>query len=198
VTNNGSWLALAAATNVAASLEQRVRSYLAANCLSCHQPGGLPEQVAGWDARITTPLTAAGLVNDALINDLGDTNNRVVKFASLSNSVLYRRVASLGAEHMPPLATSVINTQAVALLAAWIQAAPDVHLAGARPLPDGTFQFTLSGTFGWSSIIEAATNLTAPAWLAIGTNTFGTNGTTIFVDTWATNHPGRYYRAVAP
>jgi len=55
-----------------------------------------------------------------LNNNYGSTNNRVIAPDSLPNSILYQRVANLGSGHMPPLATSVVNTQAVALLAAWI------------------------------------------------------------------------------
>ncbi len=198
VANPASMLALADATNTLASVERRVRSYLAANCLSCHQPGGLPEQTAAWDARIFTPLALAGIVDGLLASDFGDPHNRVVKFGSLSNSVLYRRVANLGPNHMPPLATSVINTQAVELLSAWITNPPAVHLAEAGPGPDGAFQFTLAGSWGWSAIIEAATNLSALDWRAIGTNIFGTDGSSIFVDPGATNHPARFYRAITP
>jgi hypothetical protein len=190
--------ALAHATNTAATLEFRVRSYFAANCVSCHLPGGLPEQVAQWDARITTPLAAAGVVNGALIDDFGNTNARVVKLGSLTNSVLYLRVASLGAAHMPPLATAMLNTQAVNLLAEWINTIPSVRVSEMRPLPDGSFQFTLTGLAGWTGIIEAATNLISPAWLPVGTNTFGTNHQIIFVDPAATNHPARFYRTVTP
>lgn len=110
--------ALAPATNASVSLEYRVRSYLAANCSACHQPGA-PAQ-ALWDARITTPGPQSGIINGALINELGDPDNRVIVPGSLSKSALFERVANLGDSHMPPLATAVVDAQAVALLAAWI------------------------------------------------------------------------------
>lgn len=110
--------ALAHATNAAVSREYRVRSYLAANCAQCHQPGGI--QSALWDARLSTPGPFAGIINGALHNDFGNPNNRVIVPGSLANSVLFQRVANLGGSHMPPLATSVIHDEAVALLAAWI------------------------------------------------------------------------------
>lgn len=110
--------ALANATNHAASREYRARSYFAANCAHCHQPSGIVSAL--WDARSATPGPQNGIINGPLNNNYGNTNNRVIVPGSLPNSILYQRVANLGTGHMPPLATSVVNTQAVALLAAWI------------------------------------------------------------------------------
>jgi len=118
VSNRHLLAALAPATNDAVSLEYRVRSYLAANCVQCHQPGGIQSTL--WDARINTPGPFNGIVNGPLNNDFGDTNNRVIVPGSLSNSILLQRIARFGPSHMPPLATSVINAQAVELVSAWI------------------------------------------------------------------------------
>src|SRR5262249_9745431 len=152
--------------------EYRVRSYLAANCVQCHQPGGLPVQSAMWDARITSSLGAAGIVNGALVQNFGDPNNRVMKIGSLSNSVMFLRVANLGGIHMPPLATSVINTQAVVLLTSWITLPPVGHIVDVTVLPDRNLQFTVAGAMGWTNIVEAATNLSSPVWVALTTNVF--------------------------
>jgi len=43
---------------------------------------------------------------------------------------------------------------------------------------------------------EAATNLASPDWQAIATNVFNADGSATFIDTNATNHPHRFYRAV--
>jgi len=118
VTNRHLLRSLAHATNDLVSREYRVRSYLDANCVSCHQPGGTSQAL--WDARLSTPAPQNGIINGALLSSLGDTNNRVVMPGSVAGSVLLQRIANLGSGHMPPLATSVINTQAVQLLSAWI------------------------------------------------------------------------------
>jgi hypothetical protein len=69
--------ALAAATNTAWSLEYRVRSYLAANCAQCHQPG--TDCLAKWDARITIPTALAGIINGRLVYPVpSDQNGRVI------------------------------------------------------------------------------------------------------------------------
>lgn len=118
VSNRHLLPALAPATDEAVSREYRVRSYLAANCTQCHQPAG--SAMAFWDARITTPGFQNGIIDGPLNNNAGNPANRVIAPGSLEHSILYQRIANLGPGHMPPLATSVINTQAVELLANWI------------------------------------------------------------------------------
>ena len=95
--------ALAAATNTDWSLEYRVRSYLAANCVQCHQPGG--ETINPWDARITTPTAAARIINGPLAFPFRDNpNRRVIVPGSLDHSIMFHRIANLDPSHMPPLA----------------------------------------------------------------------------------------------
>jgi len=118
VTDIPSVTPLASPTNAGYSVEYRARSYLAANCVHCHQPGGAG--LGLWDARFSTPINQCGITNGPLIDNLGNPNNRVILPGSISNSVMLTRVANFGNIHMPPLATSVINTQSVRLLSAWI------------------------------------------------------------------------------
>ncbi len=111
--------ALAPASDTAWSLEYRVRSYLAANCAQCHQPGG--ERLALWDARITTPTAAADIIRGPLlVTPTADPNARVISPGSLEHSMMFSRISRLNVDHMPPLATSVLNPEAVNLLSAWI------------------------------------------------------------------------------
>lgn len=111
----------ARADDTSQSVEWRVRSYLAVNCVSCHQPGGLG--VGNWDARHTTKTASAGLINGELVNNLGNVANRVLVPNNLTNSVMYQRIASAGgaANHMPPIATNETNLEAANLLAQWVQ-----------------------------------------------------------------------------
>jgi uncharacterized repeat protein (TIGR03806 family) len=121
-----SFPALAHATNLSSSVEQRARSYLAANCSQCHQPDGTGRGL--WDARFSAPTASAGIWNGPLVDDWGDPANRVIRPGVLQNSMIYRRVSELGSAHMPPIATSELNQEGIALLRAWI-------LGPTRPVP---------------------------------------------------------------
>jgi len=110
--------ALVHPTNTSASLESRVRSYLAANCVQCHQPSGAA--LGSWDARVHTPGPFAGIIDGALLDNFGSASNRVIVPGSISNSVLLARIATRGTGQMPPLGSSLADTQGVALIAAWI------------------------------------------------------------------------------
>ena len=109
---------LVPATNAAVSLEYRVRSYLAANCVQCHQAGGAG--VGFWDARLQTPTAVAGLVNGRLNDNGSSTNNRVVAPGDPDHSMLLQRILTLGPGRMPPLATTILDTGAIQLLTDWI------------------------------------------------------------------------------
>src|SRR5262249_38756532 len=62
--------------DASASLEQRVRSYLDANCAHCHRPGGAR---AAFDARFDTPLSQQNLLNASLIGaDLGVSGAKAI------------------------------------------------------------------------------------------------------------------------
>ena len=118
VTNLNTCRAMAHATDESVSIEQRVRSYLAVNCAHCHMPGG--SALGNFDARLSPTLTATRLVDGTLVNNGGNPSNRVVAPGSLERSMLLSRIASDGPGRMPPLASSVVDGQAVALVSRWI------------------------------------------------------------------------------
>ncbi len=109
---------LVTASNATASLESRVRSYLAANCSQCHQPGG--PTPAAFDARWSTPTRLAGLVNGTLNASGSDPAMRVIAPGAPESSEMLERISKRGAEQMPPLASTVVDTNAVQLLTEWI------------------------------------------------------------------------------
>jgi hypothetical protein len=93
---------LSALTNLSASLQERARSYLDANCAQCHQPGGTG---ITFDARYDTPLAqsehhqlsgglSAGLDNACIVKAEGH----------LALGALYRAINTTNPDiKMPPI-----------------------------------------------------------------------------------------------
>jgi mono/diheme cytochrome c family protein len=113
--------AFARSEDTTQSLESRVRSYLAVNCVQCHQPGGTAQ--GNWDARPTTSTDAANLINGTLVNTSGDPANRFVVPGDLTHSMALRRIQGDGVPRMPPIATNERDLAAEQLLTDWINLA---------------------------------------------------------------------------
>jgi len=114
---------LASLTNTAASLELRARSYLDANCAQCHQPGGSGPTI---DAGFDTPLTNQNIILAVPVKgDLGYDHALIVTPKDPYRSVLWDRINSRdSAVKMPPLARNLVDSNAVDVIAAWINSLP--------------------------------------------------------------------------
>ncbi len=135
------YAALAPLTNLTASLEQRARSYLDANCAQCHQPGGTG---ATFDARYDTPLASQDITNYPALFSLGNDNERIISANDIWRSSVYTRMNLVdetnpsGSIQMPPLARLLVDTNAVAVIAAWIGSLPGpITLAPPVITPNG-------------------------------------------------------------
>ena len=103
-----------------APVEARVRAYLQANCAVCHQPGGASRGV--FDARITTPLAQAGIVNgDLAAGDLGIAGAKIVVPGSPDKSILVRRLKDTGFFRMPATQTHNDLSPIVPVIEEWIR-----------------------------------------------------------------------------
>ena len=182
---------LSALTNLSASLEQRSRSYLDANCAQCHRPGG-----AGitFDARYDTPLANQNITNVLAAVSLGYDNAAIVKPKDIWRSMIYQRMNSTdNALKMPPLARNLVDTNAVAVLAAWINSlsgipalappgiAPNggnyfssVNVTLSPPDTNAAIYFTLDGTLPTTNSFRysGAFNLTSK--VTVSANAFET------------------------
>ena len=105
-------------TNLAADITNRFRSYVDANCAQCHRPGGVTH--ASFDARYDTPLGSQGIVNGTVVTSLGIDNPRVVVPHDIWRSILYQRANVRTAIQMPTLASSLVDTNAMAVFVAFI------------------------------------------------------------------------------
>ncbi len=146
-----------AVTDTNVSLELRVRSYLDANCAQCHRPGGV---YAYLDLRYTTPLASQGLIQGPTHLFITDTNDRAIVPMDLPHSLVHNRANRVGQFQMPPLAKNLVDSNAVAVIAAWINSlppGPGVTLALANPntLVSGPFNVT---TLFTESVTGVTTN----------------------------------------
>ncbi len=112
---------LARADDATASLEDRARSYLDANCSQCHRPGGT---IITFDARYDTPLAEQNLIDTPVLIDEGIDRARLIAPRDIWRSILFMRVNTTEAFKMPPLARGVIDERGVALLRDWIKSLP--------------------------------------------------------------------------
>ncbi len=103
-------------------LEHRVRSYLASNCSQCHQSGGSAR--VQWDARLNTPLAAAGIIDAIAVGPLNGPESRVIAPHNLTNSMILARISDPGHFRMPPIGSTLLDEAARALLTEWISGMP--------------------------------------------------------------------------
>lgn len=115
--HTGSLHALAPLDDNSTSLGYRARSYLAANCSQCHQPGA--NVAAKWDGRITTPVSQASLIVGDLIN-AGTTGDKVITPGLTNKSAILKRMMDTGTNRMPPLGTTVLDRKAIQLISDWV------------------------------------------------------------------------------
>ena len=112
-----------------------------------------------FDMRFDTPLINASLINGYAINTLGIPGAKIIKPGDTNASVLYHRDDSVGLIQMPPLAKNVVDTNAMAVIAAWINSLPSsaslpppwadtdlgVTLSGYASYTNGEFDVTAAG-----------------------------------------------------
>lgn len=109
-------------SDVTASLEVRVHSYIDQNCSICHRPGSSSGHTT-FDARLKTPLGGrGGLIGGRVVGPHFELDDpRLVKAGDPLNSVLHYLDSSLNPEDMmPPLARSMVHDEYMAVLRQWI------------------------------------------------------------------------------
>ena len=94
------------------------RAYLHANCAFCHRPGGTGG--GNLDMRFETELSRTGLCNVPGSGNLGIPGARVIFPGSPEKSVLYQRMNRRGVQQMPPLASNLVDSAALATVKDWI------------------------------------------------------------------------------
>ncbi len=103
-----------------APLEQRVASYLDANCANCHRPGvNIP---AAFDARYGIAWKDRKMIDAPTVSDAqGVDRPRVVAVRDPGRSMLYRRMVEPERFKMPPVARNMVDADAAAAIREWIE-----------------------------------------------------------------------------
>ncbi|MDA9774114.1 NPCBM/NEW2 domain-containing protein [Saprospiraceae bacterium] len=103
--------------NPEASLQDKVVSYLAANCAYCHRPDGVE---GAFDARFDTPLAYKNLINAGGKSHNNPSGGVIVKPGFHEKSQLWIRDNSVDKDKMPPLAKSIVDEKWISVLTEWI------------------------------------------------------------------------------
>jgi len=106
--------AVAGIDDVDATPYYRLKSYWAVNCMQCHSPSGTVSD--GWNASWSTPLRDKDVMMGELLNPHDTQHTHVLVPGEPEASEMVRRLETMEAGHMPPLATSVINRQGLNVL----------------------------------------------------------------------------------
>jgi len=114
---------LAALTDESASLDTRARSYLHANCSYCHVAAG------GGNSAVDFEIVAApdkALLIDAtpVHTNFGIDGAKIVASGHPEQSLVVERMSKRGRGQMPPLASTIVDQQAIDLIRQWISQLP--------------------------------------------------------------------------
>lgn len=103
-----------------ASVEKRVRAYLHSNCASCHVSAGGGNSM--MELSHATDLAKMNIVREKpKHHTFGRADAMLVAPGDSERSILLERLNHRGPGQMPPLATNVVDQQAVNLLREWIK-----------------------------------------------------------------------------
>jgi uncharacterized repeat protein (TIGR03806 family) len=106
--------------SASATATERARSYLHANCAFCHRPDGEFNSV---DLRYETAFEDTGLCNVVPAKGTQGIDNATnLTPGHPELSTLWLRMTTLGKGRMPPLASAVVDEDAVDVVSAWINA----------------------------------------------------------------------------
>jgi hypothetical protein len=112
-----------------ATLDQKARSYLQANCAHCHQPndGNIMSPFPNFDLRYTTALKDANICNVMTNKGLvpGSTATKILVPGQPTSSVMWVRMNEPPSEddtsgRMPQIGTHLVDAMGLQLIGNWI------------------------------------------------------------------------------
>lgn len=146
-----------------ASLDLRVKSYLAANCSHCHQPSGVS---ANFNASFEIPLASQGLIGGLINRPIHGPDDRVVIPNNIPDSVMHSRVSVVGANQMPPIGKNMVDDKAVALITDWIKGMDPANFtavaSNSAPVAQGDSYTVAAGAVANLNVLANDTDANAP------------------------------------
>jgi len=119
-------------SDLSVNLEERVKSYLHVNCAYCHYDGNtlVPDS---WSGEHHLSIEGTNLLHGQAIGfQIADPTDRLVIPGDTANSIILSRAsATNGYSRMPPVGSSIVDPEGIALLADWIG-----NYANAKPTLD--------------------------------------------------------------
>ena len=108
------------------TLEKRVKSYLASNCVQCHQPDS-PAR-SHMDFRFKTPVEFMNVIGQKPnAGDMNMPDALLVKPGKKESSILWLRLMATSTLRMPPLGSNVADREAIDLIGVWIDSLGSSH-----------------------------------------------------------------------
>ena len=170
-----------------ASLQHQVRSYLDANCASCHRPNGVE---ARFDARLSTPLALTEMVDARVSGSASTPGSVVLKPGNPSESELFVRSISSAGNLMPPLGRSVLDDDYLQSLQTWIEnmvpPSPfdEIGETGQVDTDERWTTVTLSGTYKDPVVIVGPPSFEGAEQSSVRVRNVTANSFEIKVDEW--------------
>ncbi len=118
IGSSGVYPAASPIADTTAALELRIRSYLDANCASCHRAGGVPTST--MDLRFNQSLPFTNLISVRTQSPSSDHDRSIISPGYHEISEFWIRDASLTENRMPPIGRNLIDEQYINALAEWI------------------------------------------------------------------------------
>ena len=104
--------------DISAPLELRIRSYLDANCASCHSEGAIPE--IPMDLSFDNPVEFHRTIFEVPASQNSDMNRFLIEPGNHADSELWIRDMSESENKMPPISRNIVHQAWVDSLAVWI------------------------------------------------------------------------------
>ncbi len=105
-------------TDESVDLEKRIRSYLDANCASCHQEGGIPD--INLDFRYTNDSNIRNYIDFPTTSHASISGRSIIELGDHMESELWVRDDSSDDNKMPPIGRNMADQVYVDSLAKWI------------------------------------------------------------------------------